>query len=150
MNSRSVLALVFYASMMTGLMAVVAQLGAAVARHGASVLLLAERSEQPVSRVERGLEAQARVTDWQPVSHVVELHAYPSSEASAVALASAMDSAEGAGLPKAQPALVPARVAKAVKPRVAGWIKRVARVPLPPVVPETTAHLIQRHLRAEM
>lgn len=152
MNSRLIVVLALYATLMTGLTAAIAKFGAAMARQTAGVLMLAERSDQPVSRVEKGLEAQARGTDWQPVSHVVELHAYPASDASAVVLASAMDSAEGVDLPsrtRAQAMLTPKVAVRAVKPRVAGWIRRVPRVS-PDLFHETTAQLIQRHLRAEM
>lgn len=153
MNSRSIVVLVLYVSLMTGLTAVIAQLGAAMARQAADILLLAENPDPPVSRVERGLEVQARVTDWQPVGHVVELHAVPLSEASAGVLASRMDIAEDADLPNAQsqPRSFPAPSAKPVKPRVAGWIRRAPRMPSRPSADaESTAHLIQRHLRAEM
>jgi len=149
--SRSVVVLVLYASLMTGLTAVVAQLGAAMARQTAGALLFAEKADQPVSRVERGLEVQARVTDWQPVGHVVELHAVPHSDASAVELASGMDTAEDADLPQAQPS--PAPAVRALKPRVAGWIRRAPRMPKlsnATSASESTAQLIQRHLRAEM
>ncbi|MFA7307063.1 MAG: hypothetical protein WC026_10365 [Hyphomicrobium sp.] len=154
MNSRSIVALILYVTVMTGITAVIAKLGAAMARQAAGTLLLAERPDPPVSRVERGLEAQARVTDWEPVSHVVELHAYSPSEVSAVVLASAMDKAEDVDLSnKVRPRspAAPAVAAKATKPRVAGWIRRAVRVPVHPgAVSESTAQLIQRHLRAEM
>ncbi len=151
MNSRSIVVLVLYATLVTGLTAAIAEVGTAMARQTAGLLLLAERPDQPVSRVEKGLEVQARVSDFQPVSHVIELHAYPATNASAVALAMAMDTAEAAVLPKkALPATAPKLAARTVKPRVAGWIKRV-RAPVPPIeFHETTAQLIQRHLRADM
>jgi hypothetical protein len=147
--------LVLYASVMTGLSALIAELGATVARRAAHVLSFAENPDQPASRVERGLEAQARVTEWQPVqpvSHVVELRAAPpSSQASAVVLASEMDAAEDADLSKPQPRSSPAPSVKPVKPRVAGWIRRAVRMSPPRnAVAESTADLIQRHLRAEM
>lgn len=152
MNSRSIAVLVLYATLMTGLTAAIAKVGAAMARQTAGLLVLADRPDQPVSRVEKGLEVQARVSDFQPVSHVIELHAYPATDASAVALASAMDTAEGADLPdKAFSATAPKLAARAVKPRVAGWIRRAPRVSVPPIeFHESTAQLIQRHLRAEM
>ncbi|AGK58241.1 hypothetical protein HYPDE_32843 [Hyphomicrobium denitrificans 1NES1] len=150
MNSRSVVVLVLYASVMTGLTALIAELGATVARQAVHVLSFAENPDQPVSRVERGLEAQARVKEWQPVGHVIELRAAPPPpEASAVALASGMDEAEDADLPKPRPS--PAPGVKPVKPRVAGWIRRAVRVSPPRnAVAESTARIIQRHLRAEM
>lgn len=154
MSFRSVVVLALYATLVTGLATVIARLGATMARQAVDVLALAEHPDQPVSRVERGLEAQARGTDWQPVSHVVELRAVPVSEASAVALASGMDMAEDADLPKPQvrpSSPAPAPTAKPVKPRVAGWIRRAVLMPVPPSdVAESTGHLIQRHLRAEM
>jgi len=159
-NSSSIVALTLYATLVTGITAAIATLGTAVARQAAGTLLLSERTGQPVSRVERGLEAQARVTDWEPVSHVVELHAYSPSNVSAVLLAAAMDTAEGSDLPKAQPrpalasSSTPAAATatvRAVKPRVAGWIRREQRLPAPRSdFSESTAQLIQRHLRAEM
>lgn len=135
-------------------MSLIATFGAAMARQAAGALILAERPDQPISRVEKGLEVQARVGDWQPVSHVVELHAYPGSDASAVALASAMDTAERERLPATDPVIttLPRKsTVRAVKPRVAGWIKREPRGRVPAsYLTETTAQLIQRHLRAEM
>jgi hypothetical protein len=152
--------LVVYASMMSGLTAVIAQLSASMAREAAGVLLFAENLDPPVSRVEKGLEIQARVSEWQPAGHVIELRAVPASEISVAELASGMDTAENADLPKKvlpqprpalTPAALPAARPAAAKPRVAGWIRRVGRTPASVRSDaETTAHLIQRHLRAEM
>lgn len=158
MGYRSVVVLVFYASLVTGLVALIAEFSATIARQAPNVLAFAEDPDQPASRVEHGLEVQARATEWQPVSHVAEIRAVEPPEVSAVTLASAMDAAEGADLPgqelqqelHTQPPTKPK--AKPVKPRVAGWIRRVAR---PPVhrrehIAESTARLIERRLRAEM
>lgn len=144
-----------YASLVTGLVALITEFGAMIARQAPEVLAFAEDSDQPASRVEHGLEVQARATEWQPVSHIAEMRAVEPPEVSAVTLASAMDAAEGADLPKQDlqtPPAKPRAEAKAVKPRVAGWVRRVTR---PPVhrrdhVTESTARLIERRLRAEM
>lgn len=143
-----------YASLVTGLAVLIAEFSATMARQAAHVLAFADDPDQPASRVEQGLEVQARVTEWQPVGHVIEMRAAEPPEVSAVTLASAMDAAEDADLPQQQQLqtqLPPKPKAKAVRPRVAGWIRRVDR----PAsrhndVAESTARLIQRHLRAEM
>lgn len=154
MGYRSVVVLVLYTSLVTGLVALIAEFSATIARQAPHVLAFAEDPDQPASRVKHGLEVQARSTEWQPVSHVAEIRAVEPPEASAVTLAGAMDAAEGADLPEqklqTQPPTKPK--AKPVKPRVAGWIRRVAR---PPVhrrddIAESTARLIERRLKAEM
>jgi hypothetical protein len=143
---------VLYASLVTSLSALIAGLGASVARQGALALSFGEDQNQRVSRVERGLETQARVTEWQPVSHVIEMRAISSPEVSATALASAMDAAEGADLPRMKrPPVRGTPKARPVKPRVAGWIRRVAPVsPRRSDFAESTARIIERQLRAEM
>ena len=153
MGYRSVVVLVLYASLVTGLVALITEFGAMIARQAPQVLAFAEDSDQPASRVEHGLEVQARATEWQPVSHIAEIRAIEPPEVSAVTLASAMDAAEDADLPQRQlqTQLPPKPKTKTVKPRVAGWIRRVDRqASRHNDVAESTARLIQRHLRAEM
>lgn len=156
MGYRSVVVLVLYASLVTGLVALITEFGAMIARQAPQVLAFAEDSDQPASRVEHGLEVQARATEWQPVSHIAEIRAIEPPEVSAVTLASAMDAAEGADLPEQDvqtpPPAKPKAKFKAVKPRVAGWIRRVARSPVHhrDHIAESTARLIERRLRAEM
>lgn len=142
-----------YASLVTGLAVLIAEFSATMARQAAHILAFAEDPDQPASRVEHGLEVQARVTEWQPMSHVIEMRAAEPPEVSAITLASAMDAAEDADLPQRQlqTQLPPKPKTKTVKPRVAGWIRRVDRqASRHNDVAESTARLIQRHLRAEM
>ena len=152
MGYRSVVVLVLYTSLVTGLVALIAEFSATIARQAPHVLAFAEDPDQPASRVEHGLEVQARATEWQPVSHVPEIRAFEPPEASAVTLASSMDAAEGADLPEQKLQTQPPTKPKAqpVKPRVAGWIRRVARPVHRNRVAESTARLIERRLRAEM
>lgn len=163
MESRSIIGLLLYASLIVGVSALIVSLGARGARTAAEVLAFEDEADPPTSRVERGLERQARVTEWQPTSHVIETRAIEPPEISAAILAIAMDEAEDADLPptrmeaqpsaelQAQPSPKPKLKAKPGKPRVAGWIRRAPRtVATRHGAGESTGRIIQRHLLAQM
>lgn len=159
MESRPVVVLLLYASLMLGVSALIARIGASVARQATQDMAFNGDTDPRPSRVDRGLEALDRVSQWQPVSRVVEIRASEPPEVSAVELASALDSAESADLPHRQivlvagpkPKLKPKAKAKASRARVAGWIRRVPRQEAHRApIPETTAQIIERRLRAEM
>lgn len=169
MFCRAITILSLYVALVTGLSALIIEIGTAIAHGAAGELVFAEKEISPVSRVEQGLEMQARVASWQPEPRVIEVRALELPELPANALAHSMDVAERstvaehsterttlptATLPAATPKAEPPKVATA-KPtvaraaRVAGWSKR-AKARLRHDVEECTARIIERNLKAEI
>lgn len=157
MGFRPTFGLFLYVALMTVFVAAALESSAALARRAAVALALLENDDPTTSRVESGLEAQARVAGWQPVSYVIETRAVERPDVSAVALAKAMDVAEDVSLPpppkpvraKALPAKVPIRTLP-VKPRVAGWIRRIGPASADRMFAESTARIIERNLKSEL
>jgi hypothetical protein len=145
--------------MVSGTVAAIADLGRTMARHAASVLTFAEAEDAPISRVERGLEVQARAAAWQPARYRVEARALSSPDMSAPQLAALMDAAERASLPAPVAPIArtrpvddqpPVPQVHTPRPRVAGWIKRARPNRPDEHVAESTARIIERSLKAEI
>jgi hypothetical protein len=164
MFCRAITILSLYVALVTGLSALIIEIGTAIAHGAAGELVFAEKEISPVSRVEQGLEMQARVASWQPEPRVIEVRALELPELPANALAHSMDvaerstvaehSTERTTLPAVTPKAGPPKIATA-KPtvaraaRVAGWSKRVKARPRHDVE-ECTARIIERNLKAEI
>jgi hypothetical protein len=89
---------------------------------------------KPRSRVDAGLQAQARAANWQAGSTTTSTVIPPTPELSAVLLAKGIDEAEAPSV-TAMPAA-----------RVAGWIKRAK--PQRPPMSESPGRIIERSLSA--
>jgi hypothetical protein len=126
----------------------VTELGVAMARNAAYALVLDGTSIPLRSRVDRGLEAQARTATWQPSHYVIETRALKPPDISAVALAHSLDVAESK--PSPPPA---APKSEAPKARVAGWVKRARRAARKDdslADADSPARIIERSLKAEI
>ena len=146
MGYRPVTGLLVYVVSVAGVATLVTELGESMVRHAAYALAL-DGTSVPRSRVDRGLEAQARIAAWQPSHYVVETRALKSPDISAVALAHSLDVAES------KPAPPPAAKAKIPKARVAGWVKRARRAARGDDTladAECPARIIERSLKAEI
>jgi hypothetical protein len=158
MFCRAITILSLYVALVTGASALIIELGTAIVHGTAGKLVFAEKEIPPASRVEQGLEVQARVASWQPMPGVIEVRALERPEIPASALAYSMDVAEHGIEPTAIPAaepkietpkIVTKKPTVARTARVAGWRKRV-RVQPRHDVEETTARIIERNLKAEI
>ena len=165
MFCRAITILSLYVALVTGLSALIIEIGTTIAHGTAAKLAFAEKDIPAASRVEQGLEVQARVASWQPAPRVIEVRALEVPDLPANALAHSMDVAEhsteqialpAVALKKAEAPKI-AKIAKIVTakpsvvraPRVAGWSKRV-QVRLRHDVEECTARIIERNLKAEI
>lgn len=155
MGFRPTFGLFLYVASMTVFVVAAVESSAILARRAAAALAFVQGDDSTTSRVESGLEAQARVAEWQPASYVIETRAVERPDVSAVALARAMDAAEDVALPpskrvsaKALPEKVPMKVLP-VKPRVAGWIRRI-KPSSGDRYAESTARIIERSLKSEL
>jgi hypothetical protein len=156
MGFRPTFGLFLYVALMTVFVMAAIESSAALARRAAVALAFIQDDDPTTSRVESGLEAQARVAEWQPASYVIETRAVERPDVSAVALARAMDVAEDVSLPppkavgaRALPAKVP-MAALPIKPRVAGWIRRIKLSSSDRTFAESTARIIERSLKSEL
>jgi len=157
MGFRPTFGLFLYVALMTVFVTAAIESSAALARRAAVALAFIQDDDPTTSRVESGLEAQARVAEWQPASYVIETRAVERPDVSAVALARAMDVAEDVSLPpppkavgaRALPAKVP-MAALPIKPRVAGWIRRIKLSSADRTFAESTARIIERSLKSEL
>ena len=154
MGFRPTFGLFLYVTLMTVFVAAALESSAALARRAVVALALLENDDPTTSRVESGLEAQARVAEWQPVSYVIETRAVEKPDVSAVALARAIDVAEDVSLPPPPPKPVlakPMRIkAVPVKPRFAGWVKRIKPSSEKMRFAESAARIIERSLKSEL
>lgn len=158
MFCRAITILSLYVALVTGVSALIVELGTTIAHGTARKLVFAEKEIAPASRVEQGLEVQARVASWQPMPRVIEVRALERPEIPASALAYSMDVAEH-GIEQATspaveakietPKIVTAKPAVVRTTRVAGWRKRVRAQPRRKVE-ECTARIIERNLKAEI
>lgn len=146
MRYRPIAGLLFYIVSVAGVATLATEFGVAMVRHAAFALALYGNSVPTPSRVDRGLEAQARTASWQPSHYVTETRALNPPDISAVALARSIDAAESKPSPPAAPK---SDVSKA---RVAGWVKRSDRVARDDTLAEADcpARIIERSLKAEM
>jgi hypothetical protein len=153
--SDRIYASVFYIALIVGSSWVAVTVGEALTRVALTKLSLVEPSEARPTRVDTVLAAQERRAE--PDKAAKPLVPEPSA-VSIGALAKAMDDAE-------QPAVqavneiaeannevppAPAVIPEAVKPRVAGWSRRIPKRDLTAAEPESSARIIMRSLRAEM
>jgi hypothetical protein len=159
MFCRVITILSLYIALVTGVSALIIELGTAIAHGTASKLVFAEKEIAPASRVAQGLEVQARVASWQPMPRVIEVRALERPEIPASVLAYSMDVAEH-GIEQTTPLAVEAKIetpkivvtpkpTAARTARVAGWRKRV-RVQPRHEAEECTARIIERNLKAEI
>ena len=122
-----------------------------------------EKSAAKTSRVTTGLEAQERAAGWQ--SAVIVLETPPVPDVSAAALAKGMDAAEIRALPPDTKSNVGSNFApklsqnrlrnrrnigSTLRPRIAGWMKRINAKRGTTVADESPNSIILRSLRAEM
>jgi hypothetical protein len=111
---------------------VAAQLTSEVQRH-----IVQSGAMKPPSRVDVGLQAQARAANWQAGSPTTSTVIPPTPELSAALLAQGMDDAEAN-----EHSVTATTVA-----RVAGWIKRAKPQPL--LTSDSPGRIIERSLRAD-
>lgn len=139
--------LLFYVASVAGVATLATELGAALLRNAAEALALDGASAPTPSRVDRGLEAQARTAAWQPAHYAVEARALKPPDISVVALAASIDAAESK---PSSPAATPK--AGLPKARVAGWVKWAGGEEGDDTMADTDcpARIVERSLKAEM
>jgi hypothetical protein len=147
MRYPPVAGLLFYVASVAGVATLATELGAALLRNAAATLALDGASAPTPSRVDRGLEAQARTAAWQPAHYTVEARALKPPDISVVALAASIDAAES------KPSS-PASASKAALPkaRVAGWVKWAGGEEGDDTMADADcpARIVERSLKAEM
>jgi hypothetical protein len=151
--SDRVYASVFYIALIVGSSWVAVTVGEALTREALIKLSIVEPAEARPTRVETVLAAQGRAPD--AAGAVKPLVPEPATLPVGI-LAKAMDDAERTSDPAADDAagqdreVAKAAVPEAVKPRVAGWSKRLSKRDISTAEPETSARIIMRSLLAQM
>jgi len=152
MRYRPIVGLLFYIVSVAGVATLATELGLATVRHAAADLAFDNPSVPKSSRVDRGLEAQARTAAWQPSHYVVETRALNAPDISVAALARSIDAAESSSSAPAAPKSPVAPKSEVSKARVAGWVKRADRPARDNTLADADcpARIIERSLKAEI
>ena len=142
--SDRVYASVFYVVLIVGCSWAVVTVGEALARQALTILALVPSLDQRPSRVNVGLAAQEAAQQHAASPQNAKEVLDPAAPSMPVgALAKALDDAEQNGEQEQAAAIV-------LRPRVAGWVKRLPKPAVPAAPDESSGHIIMRTLRAEM